>query len=645
MRSRTLMLCGLVGLAIAFGSFKAHAQTTDAKEGEFSVQRFEPAPGPRNFVTVEGARTAGQMAWSAGLFVNYGFKPFVVRSCQSETDCDSPNAVRSDDIAVVRDLITADLLGSFTPVEWVQIGLRLPLTFVNGDGINTSTGQVAEDGLSGFGLGDPYVEGKFRLFGDADSPLALAIAPFVYAPVGHAMAEDKYIGYSSVTPGARGIADFRLDKLRLGANLAYLWREKATLGSTTLGQEFRYGVAASYDVSPVVRVVGEGYGGTKFSTSNGTNTLEAIGAVQFTPLKSRFTITAGGGGGIIQGVGVPAFRGLVGLMYVHEPFDQDGDGVVDEQDECPTIAEDIDNFQDDDGCPDDDNDNDTIPDDRDRCPDKPETVNGFEDTDGCPDEVADKDKDGISDLEDKCPTEGGDVHRVKGDFYGCPDTDTDGVPDKIDACPQEKEDTDGYKDTDGCPDPDNDNDDVLDVEDQCVDEPGTKENNGCPEEDKDNDGIVDRIDKCPTQPENYNGYRDDDGCPDAKPTLVTQTADKIEIKGAIEFATGSDKIVGANSFAILDGVAALMNNQLRIQQVEVAGHTDDRGDAAKNKQLSQARAEAVVAYLASKGVNRDRLTAVGYGQEKPVADNKTAEGRQKNRRVEFKILKQAGANP
>ena len=215
------------------------------------------------------------------------------------------------------------------------------------------------------------------------------------------------------------------------------------------------------------------------------------------------------------------------------------------------------------------------------------------------------------------------------------------MPDKIDQCPEAKEDTDGYKDEDGCPDPDNDGDGVVDIEDQCVDVPGSKENNGCPEEDKDKDGIADRVDKCPDKPENYNGFQDDDGCPDNRPTLVTQTADAIEIKGSVQFATNSAKIVGGRSFQILDGVAALMVHNLRIQKVEVQGHTDNRGGEANNMKLSQERAEAVVKYLTEKGVQASRLTAKGYGQDEPIADNKTRAGRQKNRRVEFKILRQA----
>lgn len=641
MTLRTLPLAVLLGFAGISISALAMADDSSAKSGEFSVQRFAPAPGPRNFVTVEGARVKTKNAWSLGLYLNYSDRPFVVRSCKSEQNCDQKNATNLRDVNVISGMFTADFLASYTPFEKLQLGLRVPVSYVNGDGIDVATGGPAVKGLSGAGLGDPYLEGKYRFMGNSDSPIVLGGAVFVTAPAGHGTAKDKYIGDTSVTAGARAIADGQVGKLSLAGNLIGLYRSEGKLGNTTLGPEFRYGGAAGFAFSPILRGIVEGFGSTKFSGQNGTNTLEVDAAFRLRPLKSRFELTAGGGPGIIQGVGVPSYRVFLGAMYIHEVGDQDADGIPDDQDQCPTIAEDKDGFQDEDGCPDPDNDNDTIPDDRDKCPNEPETVNNFQDDDGCPDQIPDRDKDGIPDAEDKCPDDGGDVIRYKGPFYGCPDRDKDGVPDKIDKCPDEKEDTDGFQDEDGCPDPDNDGDGVLDGEDQCIDVPGTKENNGCPETDRDKDGIVDRLDKCPDKPENYNGYQDDDGCPDNKPTLVTQTATSLEIKGTIEFATDSNKIVGQKSFSILDAVASLLNHNVRIQQIEIGGHTDDRGDKAHNTALSKGRAEAVAKYLESKGVRADRMAAQGYGPDKPIADNKTTGGRQNNRRVEFKILKQA----
>ncbi|MCC6554839.1 MAG: OmpA family protein, partial [Polyangiaceae bacterium] len=331
------------------------------------------------------------------------------------------------------------------------------------------------------------------------------------------------------------------------------------------------------------------------------------------------------------------------IAYVNEPGDQDGDGIDDKEDQCPTQPEDKDQFEDDDGCPEDDNDRDSVPDAQDKCPDKAEVINGLDDKDGCPDEIPDRDKDSIPDAQDKCPDQAGKVRSKE--FYGCADKDEDGVPDPVDKCPEAPEDTDGFDDTDGCPDPDNDKDGIPDEQDECIDTPevknGFKDEDGCPDQapDSDKDGIPDDKDKCPRQPENLNGIEDEDGCPDRGASLVQVGEDDIKILQRVEFATNSDKIQGAASFTVLDAVASALKVHPEIFLIEVAGHTDNVGPADANRALSQKRAESVVAYLKGKGIDPARMQAKGYGPDKPIADNKTGGGRQKNRRVEFNILK------
>lgn len=621
------------------------ASAQPAKDGEFSVQRFEPAAGSKNYLSVEGARIDAQWGFTAGLFFNYSRDPFVVVSCVSATDCDASNAANVEDVGVVRDMLTWDLLGSINPLEFLQIGLRLPLSYVNGQGIDLDTGAPSPEPVRGFGVGDPNLEGKVRFFGAPKDLLVLGGALDVAFPLGHATAEDKYIGNDSpVAVGLRGILDGRLDAFRFGANLRGVYRGESSLGTTTVGPvEFRYGAGVGYDITPILGVVAEGYGGTQFSDKNGTNTLEIDGAVQLFPLDTGLTFSVGGGVGVIEGIGVPAGRVLAGVLYSNEVGDADGDGLSDRSDDCPTIAEDPDGFEDDDGCLDDDNDGDRVADTSDRCPDKAEVINGYQDDDGCPDEVADTDKDGIPDEADKCPELAGKLRRP--DFYGCPDTDEDGVADPVDKCPEGAEDTDGFEDLDGCPDPDNDLDGVEDRLDECVDEPeiknGVTDEDGCPDTlpDADADGIPDKDDRCPNQVETLNGVRDDDGCPDPGLALVEIGADEIKILQRVEFATGSDQIQGPPSFAVLAAVASALKNNPTIFLVEVAGHTDNAGLAEQNKDLSQRRADAVVAHLKQQGVEANRLRAKGYGQEKPIASNDDPAGQQKNRRVEFNIVK------
>lgn len=474
----------LGGLVVAFTGFSIPASAQEkAFDGEFSVQRFDPAPGPRNFVTTRGARSDGNMAWSGAFMANYAFQPLMVRSCISATDCSAPNATRGDDVKVVENLVTADVMGSLTPIPKLQLGLRVPVTYSKGQGL-TAQGTSDLNQLSAVGLGDMMLEAKYRFYGEHDSPFAVAGGAFITAPLGTATAKGSYIGDTLPTVGVRAIGDFMAGPLSVAGNLVGVFRDSSRIGSTSLGSEFRYNVGAAYRASPVVSVLVDGFGSTRFSAENGTNALEALlGARVFL---SKFTVTGGAGTGLIQGVGVPTVRAFLGLAYISEPRDRDGDGLDDSADACPTVPEDRDNFHDEDGCPETDNDDDGIADTADKCPDQAEDGDDFEDRDGCPE--PDNDKDGINDDRDSCPLQAETKNGFK-DEDGCPDAkdaDSDGVADASDKCPNEAEDTDGYQDEDGCPDLDNDGDGIPDDKDECVDEAETKndfdDEDGCPDE-------------------------------------------------------------------------------------------------------------------------------------------------------------------
>ena len=250
------------------------------------------------------------------------------------------------------------------------------------------------------------------------------------------------------------------------------------------------------------------------------------------------------------------------------------------------------------------------------------------------------------------------------------DTDGDGLEDPVDECPRRPEDPDGYQDEDGCPEDDNDSDGIADKIDDCPLEPedrdGTDDTDGCPDPDNDRDGIVDKIDQCPDEAEDVDGFQDDDGCPDcdndndavlecpeakdacpAEPgpgtpdgcpkqyDLVVVTEAKIELKQTVFFDTNRAKIK-RRSYALLDDVARALTDHPTIK-VRIEGHTDSQGKDAFNKKLSQQRAESVRKYLIGKGIDELRMEAVGFGEEVPLADNRTKAGRAQNRRVEFVI--------
>ena len=471
------------GLALAAFATTQPAQA-QAVSGDFAVQRFDPAIGPHNYFTTRGVRTDGQMAWSAGFVANYSYLPFVVRSCLSATDCNDPNANRPTETKVIENMITGNALVSLTPMPRLQLGLSVPVTWAKGQGIN-SQGLSSKSGISAVGAGDATLEGKFRLHGEVKDPVVVGVGGFITAPLGHVTAKGSYIGDTLPSAGLRAIFDGEQGPVSFGANLSVVFRDSGVVGTTTVGSEARYGIAVGYRVGPVLRLIADGFGTTRFSANRGENTLEIDGGGQIAPLGSPVMITLGGGTGVIEGVGVPQVRVFAGVLYSLDKRDRDGDGIDDGADQCPTLPEDKDGNEDGDGCPDPDNDLDTVPDAQDKCPTEPEDQDGFEDRDGCPD--PDNDRDGIPDVSDQCPLQAETKNGFKDDD-GCPDEadkDSDGVPDSRDKCPAEPEDTDGFQDTDGCPDLDNDNDGVPDAQDECIDEPETK-----------------------------NGYQDEDGCPD-----------------------------------------------------------------------------------------------------------------------------------
>jgi OOP family OmpA-OmpF porin len=219
------------------------------------------------------------------------------------------------------------------------------------------------------------------------------------------------------------------------------------------------------------------------------------------------------------------------------------------------------------------------------------------------------------------------------------DTDDDGIPDSSDACPTEPGPASDDPKKNGCPLPkDADGDGILDVDDACPTEPGPKSDdpkkNGCPlPKDTDGDGILDDVDKCPTEPETFNGYQDEDGCPDEVPAALKKFTGVIE---GINFKTNSAEIT-KNSYDLLDRAVQVLNDYPDTR-IEISGHTDNVGKDAYNKELSQKRADAVKQYFVNKGIKAERLTAVGFGMEKPIADNKTKAGKAKNRRTEFRLM-------
>ena len=344
-----------------------------------------------------------------------------------------------------------------------------------------------------------------------------------------------------------------------------------------------------------------------------------------------------------------------------EETDTDGDGILDKDDPCQDQAEDLDGFEDQDGCPDPDNDKDGVLDTADKCP----LIPGPADNAGCPEEAPkDRDGDGIVDKLDKCPDQAED-HDGFQDDDGCPelDNDNDGIVDAADKCPNdvgpdpepglphrrqgrrrhqrpqdkcpdEPEDKDGFQDDDGCPDLDNDSDGIPDGQDKCPNEKGVAENAGCADTDLDKDGIPDRLDKCPAD----LGPSENGGCPDtdkdrdgirgparrlprgarrrrrrrAAPRSTSWSSSRrtrSRSRSRSSSAPAPRRSSARRASPILDDVAQALKDTPSIKKVRIEGHTDSVGNDTANLKLSQKRADSVMAQLIKLGIDPGRLEA------------------------------------
>jgi len=255
------------------------------------------------------------------------------------------------------------------------------------------------------------------------------------------------------------------------------------------------------------------------------------------------------------------------------PGDRDRDGLLDGDDRCPNEPEDLDGFEDADGCPDPDDDRDGVLDGCDRCPRVAEDADSFEDLDGCPD----------------------------------PDNDQDGVLDDADRCPNLAEDVDAFEDEDGCPDPDNDQDTILDA-----------------------------ADRCPNEAETRNGHQDDDGCPDVVPPPArTETEQQLEQLGQrIQFAQNGTRVLPA-SRAALRAVIALLRAHPELTRVVVEAHASSEGSSEHNMTLSRQRGQTVVDALIAGGIAQSRVGARSFGGGRPDVGGTTEEELAADRRVVF----------
>lgn len=589
---------------------------------------FRPAIDSKGFFSINGADILGANDFSLGLVIDYGNSLIPL----------SENAAAPDDADV---MVTHAFQGTFQfnygIANWLVVGLSAPVVLSGGDAVSElgpgGAGNYADDDLDGQALGNLAMHVKLRLLRPDTDPIGLAVIAQAGYGVGASSdlsAEPGFWYWPQVALERRfgATGRFRVGanvgfRGHTGANAVFATRADGTPqlenGTLEYGNLLTGGLGLSLRVLNPLDLVAESYGTYLLGGSSDAKqriSAEAIGGLKLFIERNSF-LMLGGGLGYLPGFQSARIRGTIGFVFEPSIGDADGDGIKDDQDDCPTEPEDFDGFQDTKsdsppgqyGCPDPDNDNDGILDIDDSCPNNPEDRDGDEDSDGCP-EGSDGDRDG------------------------------DGILDSRDKCPDDPEDRDGFQDKDGCPDPDNDKDGIPDKKDQCPNDPEDKDSfedeDGCPESDNDQDGIPDVKDQCPLEKETFNGKDDQDGCPDRGGVIVQENT--LLILEKINFKTGSAEIL-PESFDIIDAVATTLKAHPEFTLIEVQGHADERANDNVNLQLTKRRAAAVVDALVKRGIAADRVRAMGYGEYCPLDPASNAEAWEKNRRVEFKVVR------
>lgn len=566
-----------VGAALAV--LAAGAPATARAQGATPLERFQPAPiGDALFASPQ-VSAGGYLAADAGLVFSFADAPLALRTRDGAD-------VYTDAGAIVGHQAVLHLMASAALFSRVKIELDAPMT-VDQSGDSPSAGGAAVASPSGFAMNDLRLGARVTAVEPGGYLPGAAIAFSAFLPTGDPNA------FTST-----GSARFE-PRLVLGADYGRLvWsasigRQLGDAAGGLFGSDvtFSAGVAARVDrfqIGP--EIFGHAVVDPPQSSGQSVALSERAGAGLEALLGAKaffgpLTAGAAGGLGFLRGAGTPDYR-LVFQIAIR-PFEE----------KAPPPAA-------------------STPD-------------------------GDAAKAGAGSAPAGAGTAAGRGAGAGAAANGAPpaakpaDTDGDTVPDPEDACPKIVGDPRPDAPRRGCP-PDRDRDGIIDADDHCPDAPGVLadgEKNGCPP-DTDGDGLPDPADACPREA----GPRTDDPKNTGCPASVRVEGTQIVILQQVNFETAKAVIL-PQSFPILQQVADVLSQHPEIARLAVDGHTDDRGAEVSNLELSRARAVSVMKWLVEKGVDARRLEARGFGPRRPIADNKTPEGRAKNRRVEFQIRK------
>ena len=548
----------------------------------FHLDAYRTPPLATDGLQLARPATLERNQWSVGVNIDYANDPLVMELNAGDTS--------SEYTGIVDNQLNAHAAVAYGAVDRLAVfGVFNAVLLEHGERTPMPGTPTRVRLADGAGLGDARLGARYRIAGGGKNDRAgLGVQAAVILPLAELSdSSQNFRGESSVAGDLALLGEIDLKVLRLGASVGTRLRKETTFIGSKLGNELMLGAGVRV---PLMRDMLEGLLEAQVNTmfadtfSRSGTPAEALIGLRAS-FAQNWRLSLGAGPGLQRGIGSPDYRVLAGFSYLTSAAVE------------PTEIEE--------GIPL-DQDNDQIPDSEDRCPAEAEDKDGHEDDDGCPDK----------------------------------DDDHDGVLDSADRCPNEAEDKDGFEDGDGCIDVDNDHDALADPVDRCPNEAEDKDGNadddGCPDLDDDADGVPDAQDKCPS----VRGDAEHQGC---SPTVSLEQG-QIRISQRIEFANNSGELKAASD-TILQAVQGVFETNPNVKKVSVQGYTDGRGDAKRNLELSKKRAASVVAWLNTHGVPLDRLAAWGCGESQLIASDKTEEGRQQNRRVEFHVADPAPETP
>lgn len=568
----------------------------------FNVDRFRPALDDEGFLGIQATHTPGPARYDFQLWIDWTIDPLVVIDGEQTLD-------------VIDHRVTPHVQFQAGIGGRLAVGVDAPFALYQdvsegplGDGLAAAPSSAA---------GNPRLLARYRFLGE-DSEIererpegpGMALQLGLELPLGE---KDTFVAETGAVLEATYIADFHIFGAGIGASIGGRFRlngAEEILGAE-LGHELEVGLGVKVplvvvrDLYAIVELRWIASLSSEFGFTGPENYFG--GDLGFRYGIEDFTLGLGVGKGFTDGIGSPLLRSFFSVTWAPRIHDSDGDLIPDSLDQCAYLPEDVDQFEDEDGCLDPDNDNDLIPDADDRCPNEEAEEFRDEDEDGCTDPFADGDSDRVADGEDACPVQAEDQDEFQ-DQDGCPEPDNDGdtILDRQDQCPGEAETANGLTDEDGCPEADRDGDAILDANDACPevaeDRDQFEDDDGCEDPDNDRDGVLDQNDRCAGEAETINGVTDDDGCRDrggrARWRLRAPAEGRASLEGRVPVAD--------NGTLTPDGIDALeqLVIHLRAQPAMSEIHVPAGTDAAAAQRLG----DTILQHVESRGIAAGRMT-------------------------------------